>query len=204
MAVRLKAPISVTPGAIDTPYTLHAKNQMEGKPTRVPPVYAPEVVAKTILECAEHPVRELMWGSRARLFPLLDRLSPRIQDFLMYRFYMENKQSKDKRAARTEEALEHPPAHEAEERGNYEGHVFESSLYIRAALTGARSRKLLCAGALAAAMAGVAGYVLRRGGGRRMWPRMGASRMISRTYLKMAALADTSLKMFSKCSFTSV
>lgn len=159
-----KAPVSVTlikPGAIDTPYTLHAKNQMEGEPVHVPPVYAPEVVAKAILDCAAHPVREVNVGFSARLFPLLDRVSPRIQDFLMSRFFMENKQSKDKPARHDEEALEHPPANEGRERGNYEGHVMKSSLYTRAALLGSRNRKFLGAGALAA-MAGAVGYALTR------------------------------------------
>lgn len=159
-----KAPISVTlvkPGAIDTPYTLHAKNQMEGEPVHVAPVYAPEVAAKTILECATHPIREIGVGFSARVFPLLDRLSPRVQDFLMSRFYMENKQSKDKRADHNQEALSHPAPHEGRERGNYEGHVMESSLYTQTALLGARNRRFLGVGALAA-MAGVVGYALTR------------------------------------------
>lgn len=158
-----KAPISVTlvkPGAIDTPYTLHAKNQMEGEPVHVPPVYAPEVVAKTILECATYSIREIGVGFSSRMFPLFDRLSPRFQDFLMSRFFMENKQSKNKRADHNQEVLGHPAPHEGNERGNYEGHVMESSFYTRAALMGARNRKFL--GGALAAMAGAVSYALIR------------------------------------------
>src|SRR5205823_2475646 len=55
------APVSVTlvkPGAIDTPYTHHAKNYMEVEPKHPAPVYAPETVAETILYCAEHAERD--------------------------------------------------------------------------------------------------------------------------------------------------
>jgi NAD(P)-dependent dehydrogenase (short-subunit alcohol dehydrogenase family) len=46
------APISVTlikPGAIDTPYSDHAKNYMPVEPKNPAPLYAPEVVARAIL-----------------------------------------------------------------------------------------------------------------------------------------------------------
>jgi short-subunit dehydrogenase len=56
------------PGSIDTPFTEHAHNHMEGADPEIPPpVYAPEVVADAILHCAEHPRRELIvGGSRSR------------------------------------------------------------------------------------------------------------------------------------------
>ena len=45
-------PVSVTliqPTAIDTPYPEHAKSYLGVEPTHMPPVYAPEVVARAIL-----------------------------------------------------------------------------------------------------------------------------------------------------------
>jgi NAD(P)-dependent dehydrogenase (short-subunit alcohol dehydrogenase family) len=49
-----QAPISVTlikPGAIDTPYTEHAKNYLDEETKHPPPVYAPRVVSEAILYC---------------------------------------------------------------------------------------------------------------------------------------------------------
>ncbi|HEX8830546.1 MAG TPA: SDR family oxidoreductase, partial [Longimicrobium sp.] len=55
------APVSVTlirPASIDTPFTEHAHNHMEGgDPEIPPPVYAPHVVAGAILHCAAKPKR---------------------------------------------------------------------------------------------------------------------------------------------------
>jgi NAD(P)-dependent dehydrogenase (short-subunit alcohol dehydrogenase family) len=60
------APISVSlvkPGAIDTPYTEHAKNYMAVEPKNPPPLYAPETVARAILHCAETPERDVFVGA---------------------------------------------------------------------------------------------------------------------------------------------
>ena len=65
-----KLPIAVSlvkPSAIDTPYLEHARNYMEAAPSFPPPVYAPEVVATTILKCAERPVRDVTVGGGGRM-----------------------------------------------------------------------------------------------------------------------------------------
>jgi short-subunit dehydrogenase len=60
------APVSITlikPGAIDTPYSKHAKNYMPVEPKNPAPVYAPESVARAILHCAENPQRDVFVGA---------------------------------------------------------------------------------------------------------------------------------------------
>ena len=55
-----KLPITITlvkPASINTPFVEHARTYMPGAPALPPPVYAPEVVAKAILRCAERRVR---------------------------------------------------------------------------------------------------------------------------------------------------
>src|SRR5262245_34010008 len=55
-------PISVTlvkSASINTPFIEHAQSHMETEPEYPPPVYTPEEVARTILQCAEKPVREI-------------------------------------------------------------------------------------------------------------------------------------------------
>lgn len=134
-----KAPVSVTlvkPAAIDTPYTLHAKSLIDGEPHHQPPVYAPEVVARTILECATTPVREVGVGGSVRAYGFIDKVVPALQDVLLSKFMTEKAQRKQKGAsdgrraqgAQGQEALYGPAAHELDERGNYEGRVLENSI----------------------------------------------------------------------------
>ena len=83
-------PISVSlikPGAIDTPYAEHAKNYLANEPTVPPPVYAPEVVAETILYCAEHPVRDVFAGGGGKMLSFLGNLAPRRTDKVMEKMF---------------------------------------------------------------------------------------------------------------------
>jgi short-subunit dehydrogenase len=80
--------ISVTlvkPAGIDTPIAQHAANH-EGGEAQIPaPVYDPQLVADAILDCAEHPRREITVGGVGRAqalfaehFPaLFEKLAPR-------------------------------------------------------------------------------------------------------------------------------
>src|SRR5436305_9617380 len=80
------APVSVTlikPGAIDTPYTQHAKNYMEVEPKHPAPVYAPETVAETILYCTEHAERDAFVGAGGKAISLAEKYAPRLTDKVM-------------------------------------------------------------------------------------------------------------------------
>ena len=79
--------ISVTlvkPAGIDTPIAQHAASHMGGEAQIPPPVYDPQLVADAILDCAEHPRREVTVGGAGRAqvlfaehFPaLFERLAP--------------------------------------------------------------------------------------------------------------------------------
>ena len=83
-----RAPVSITlikPGAIDTPYSKHAKNYMEVEPKNPAPVYAPETVARAILHCAENPERDVFVGAGGKGISLLGRFAPRMADKIMER-----------------------------------------------------------------------------------------------------------------------
>ena len=80
------APVSVTlikPGAIDTPYRQHAKNYLPMEPNLPAPVYAPEIVAETILHCAEHPERDVFAGGGGKAISALGKYAPRLTDKMM-------------------------------------------------------------------------------------------------------------------------
>ena len=150
-----RAPISVSlvkPGQIDTPFTTNAKNMLDSEPHHVPPVYAPEVVARAILHCAVTPRKEVYAGGGARVMATLGHLAPTLADRVMEAFVIPGTPSgRPLRRARGASGLDR--ATEAlEARGNYEGHVMASSLYTEATLRPAMAGAALL-GALVALLA---------------------------------------------------
>ena len=157
------APISVTlikPSAIDTPYFQHAKNYMEVQPKPPAPVYAPEIVANAILRAAEHPVRDITIGGGGRLLTALGTAMPRLTDFYMERAMFSGQRSDTPSEGRTGN-LFRPSGQENLERGGYTGHVMQSSVYTRAALSPAKA--LLAAGLGLALLAGIKSMSSSRG-----------------------------------------
>lgn len=154
------APISVTlikPGAIDTPYAEHAKNYLPHEPKNPPPAYAPEVVAETILYCAEHPVRDVFAGGGGKMISMLGHWAPRLTDKMMERTMFALQQSDQADHDRQDNGL-YSSARGLQERGGWAPYVAESSLYTQASLHPM----------VTAAVTAVAGAVLialfRRGG----------------------------------------
>ncbi len=123
----------IQPGAIDTPYSRHAKNYMDTEPTNPPPVYAPETVARTILHCAETPERHVFVGAGGKGIPMLGYYAPRLADLLMESLFARQQQS-DRPARRRQDNGLDRPAGDLQERGDYQGHVSETSLYTTASL----------------------------------------------------------------------
>lgn len=131
------APISVTliqPASIDTPFTENAKNYMEVEPTVPPPVYAPEVVAEAILHCAEYPERNVFAGGGGKALSAANNYAPRLTDKLMeWTMFDAQKSDRPAHGGPQDNALYEASEH-LSERGKYEGHVAESSLYTKASL----------------------------------------------------------------------
>ncbi|HEV7735245.1 MAG TPA: SDR family oxidoreductase [Candidatus Binatia bacterium] len=152
------APVSVTlvkPAAIATPYPQHAKNYLAKEPANPPPHYAPEVVARTILHCAEHPVRDVFAGGGGKVFSVLGHYAPRLTDKLMQHTLFAMQQAERPAAPREHDGLREASS-ELRERDESTGHVAESSVYTVASL-----HPVL----LAACIAGV-GLALTSWGGR--------------------------------------
>lgn len=128
-------PIAVTlikPYSIDTPYVEHAKNYLPNEPVYPPPAYAPEVVAETILHCAQHPVRDVFAGGAGQVMSALGRLAPRLTDKVMESMF-EIQQSDRPDDDRTHNSL-YGPTTAMKERSGRAAYVAESSLYTQAAL----------------------------------------------------------------------
>jgi NAD(P)-dependent dehydrogenase (short-subunit alcohol dehydrogenase family) len=152
------APVSVTliqPAAIDTPYPEHAKNYLGLAPTPQPPVYAPEVVARTILASAERPQRNVLVGGGAKVLDAIERLVPRLGDRFKEATAFAGQRTE--RPARGGDTLFGPRPGDARVRGRYQGHVRATSAYTQARLH--RGRTLL-----GLAIAGAAVALLDRAG----------------------------------------
>ncbi|HEX4566808.1 MAG TPA: SDR family oxidoreductase [Vicinamibacterales bacterium] len=130
-------PIAVTlvmPSAINTPYPEHARNYLdEGVPALPPPIYAPEVVARAILHCAERPVRDVVVGGSGRLQIALGKNLPRLADKYMKRSLFEQQKTYDRDHV-DEGNLERPQA-DGRAWGLHKGHVMRSSAYTTATLS---------------------------------------------------------------------
>ncbi|WP_181701916.1 SDR family oxidoreductase [Chthonobacter albigriseus] len=83
-------PISVSlikPTSIDTPYVDHARNYLDREPKTPPPRYAPELVARAILYCAENPRREMYVGGAGKAMVVLRRTFPMLFDTVQSTFW---------------------------------------------------------------------------------------------------------------------
>jgi short-subunit dehydrogenase len=150
------APISVTlvkPSAIDTMFTEHAKNYMEKEPALPPPLYAPELVADTILHAAQRPRRDAFVGGHARLIAASAHAMPRAMDRFMNALMFRQQKSPNASAPGRRDALYEPdPGQELRQRGNPSRRVVEHSPYTAVALhTRPLATALLGGGALLAA-----------------------------------------------------
>jgi short-subunit dehydrogenase len=142
------APVSVTlvkPAAVDTPYPHHARNYMEKEPILPAPIYAPEVVARAILQCAAKPVREVTVGGGGRAMTLMGALAPRLTDRYMETF-MTGQQKDTRPALRRGDSL-YEPQEDGAVRGDYPGHVMRSSAYTSAKLSRPRLAPVAAVGA---------------------------------------------------------
>jgi NAD(P)-dependent dehydrogenase (short-subunit alcohol dehydrogenase family) len=123
-------PISVTlvkPGAIDTPYTAHAKSYLDVEPTNPPPLYDPQVVADAILQAAQRPLRDVYCGGSARALSVAGGLMPRLTDRIMERLLFAAQRSDRRHGDDRPDAL-HAPGADGQERGGG-SRVFRRSLY---------------------------------------------------------------------------
>ncbi len=83
------APVVVTvirPAAIATPIPAHSKNIMADRAQLPPPLYAPEVAARGILFCAEHPRRSFTIGVVGLAAELGEKFLPALSDKLLEQF----------------------------------------------------------------------------------------------------------------------
>jgi NAD(P)-dependent dehydrogenase (short-subunit alcohol dehydrogenase family) len=74
---------TIMPAMIDTPIFQHAANYTGRAVKAMPPVYAAERVARTIVRCAEHPRRETLVGTIAHLLHAQSLVLPGLTERLL-------------------------------------------------------------------------------------------------------------------------
>jgi short-subunit dehydrogenase len=154
-------PISVSlvkPATIKTPFYEHARNYMERAPKMIPPVYAPEVVARAILSCAVRPRRDVAAGGAARVIGASEPIAPRTTDRVMEHTLFGGQQS-DEPPKRRRGNLYAPGRHDGAERNDQPAFVHERSLTGAVAARPARTTAI----ALGLGVALAAGVRLLRG-----------------------------------------
>jgi NAD(P)-dependent dehydrogenase (short-subunit alcohol dehydrogenase family) len=153
-------PISVTlvkPASINTPFFDKARSYMATEPQPVPPVYAPEVVARAILTAAQRPVRDVITGGAGRMLGLSNVL-PMLTDRYMERTMFRSQQTNRPTNGRPDN-LHRPVARDGGRRGqNWTGRTIESSAYTAATLA---ARQTLSAAIGVAFVIGAAAYGVR-------------------------------------------
>lgn len=131
-------PIAVTlvkPSGIATPFGRHAKNYMEDAEPNLPlPVYAPETVARTILHCAQKPVREITVGAGGKVLSTVGNLMPRTMDRIMESVIWEQQKWRREGGDGRESALYEPIPGSGRQHGDVPRYVRRTSAYTRAAL----------------------------------------------------------------------
>jgi NAD(P)-dependent dehydrogenase (short-subunit alcohol dehydrogenase family) len=135
------APIAVTtilPASIDTPFFEHARSRHGAMPKPPPPVYAPEIVADSIVHAAEHPRREVPVGGAAVAFMLGQRLSPALTDAVLSIRRVGAGMQKSDRPDNGVDNLDAPIDGPGQVHGSYPGRVLQHSAFTR--LIGRRPR----------------------------------------------------------------
>jgi short-subunit dehydrogenase len=76
----------VLPGPVDTPFFERAANHSGRQLRAIPPAYAPERLAATILACARRPRRQVTTGVLSHLALSAHRMAPRVTESLVARW----------------------------------------------------------------------------------------------------------------------
>jgi hypothetical protein len=135
------APIAVTtilPASIDTPFFEHARSKLGVMAKPPPPVYAPEIVAASIVYAAQHPRREIPVGGAAVAFFLGQRFSPALTDALLSIRRLGIGTQRTDRPDNGVDNLDGPIDGPGQVHGTYSGRVLQHSLFTR--LIGRRPR----------------------------------------------------------------
>ncbi|HLT45668.1 MAG TPA: SDR family oxidoreductase [Rubricoccaceae bacterium] len=150
-------PVSVTlikPSAINTPFPERSANYMVEEAKLPEPTYAPEVVARYVLDAAEHPVRDLTIGGKDGLIAKMGMVFPRLTDRFMEATMFEQQKKDAPFVGDRHGTVDEPDPGSGHVHGTAE-HELQSSLYTQVQRHPLAAASIaLAAGAAVAALAG--------------------------------------------------
>jgi short-subunit dehydrogenase len=121
----------IAPAAIDTPLFPQARTKFATQLGAPRPVYDPGIVAESIVFAAEHPRRDIFVGGGAKLFDVLERISPSFVDWFITRGDRIYKEQVSDRPKNGPDNLFQPPPGPRHVRGNHGDQAHATSLYTR-------------------------------------------------------------------------
>jgi short-subunit dehydrogenase len=110
----------VLPGPVDTPLFGRAANRTGRRLRAIPPAYAPERLAATIVSCARRPRRVATAGLVSHIALFSHRLSPRASEWIVAR-WSANTITQNTKAPATSGSLFEPPVTGAVHGGHRRG-----------------------------------------------------------------------------------
>ncbi|WP_102108312.1 SDR family oxidoreductase [Oceaniglobus roseus] len=134
--------------AINTPQFTWAKNRLAHKPQPAPPIFAPELAAKAVVQAAKTGARELLVGKSVLKLVFGDMLLPDYIDRRMSRDGVESQHSDMPEPGGRPDNLFQPVDHPASAAGDFGDRASESGVIV----DGDRARKLLLGGAVGAGL----------------------------------------------------
>jgi NADP-dependent 3-hydroxy acid dehydrogenase YdfG len=121
----------IAPAAINTPLFEQARTKFGTQVAPPPPIYDPRIVAESIVFAAEHPRRDIFVGGAAKMFDVMERISPELTDWLLTRNdRIFRDQISDLPPEGPDNLFEPPPAPRTI-RGGYGGRTHPTSWYTR-------------------------------------------------------------------------
>ncbi|HZF91558.1 SDR family oxidoreductase [Streptomyces sp.] len=112
---------TVLPATVDTPLFQHAANYTGRRPRAMPPVHSPERVARTIVDLARAPRREVVVGPTGRSLVIQSRMSPGLAERMMARQVDRTHLSREEPAPAGPGNLHVPAAGEGAVHGGWDG-----------------------------------------------------------------------------------
>jgi NAD(P)-dependent dehydrogenase (short-subunit alcohol dehydrogenase family) len=148
----------VLPGAINTPQFDRSRQKIGMQPQPVPPIYQPEPFAEAVLQCCEHPVRELPigWGAQKLLWG--QKLAPSIGDAILRRNGWKSQTTGEPKPISAPDNLFETVPGDPGAHGRFDERARNSTLW-----TSVRVRRLLVGATAAAAGATFAALSQRNG-----------------------------------------
>jgi short-subunit dehydrogenase len=153
--------VTILPSSINTPFYQWGPSKLGVRPHPVSVIYPPQAVAEAIVSAAQRPQREIFVGAMGKLLSIAERISPAAMDwYMLQRRYMFREQYTSIRDA-GESNLFTTPGESAID-GPFADETRQTSVYTKAVELRPVMRRVVAAGAIAAAVALVARRLNRR------------------------------------------